>query len=295
MTTRHHDDAPGARSGTPAAERATLASAGTAPPRTPPARLMPALWFLLAFTGLYLFAVWTPLGQRTENALIVGYADQARVFAWTRTVGLPPLTQEWATVATGLALIVTVALIRRCPREGCAAVAVAAVTLAVTEAVHALLPRPDLVGAPHNLLEPSFPSGHVAITAGLALGAVLVCPPRIRPFVAAAGTFWLAVTAAAVQALYWHRPSDVLGATLLACACHTVATDLLRPTAPRAVRRPRARLPLALAGLGALAAGAREDSLTRPLAFAVAALACSALLWATATRTSAPLARHRAK
>ena len=47
----------------------------------------------------------------------------------------------------------------------------------------------------------------------------------------AVGAIWVAVVAAAVQAFYWHRPSDVLGATLLACACHATATDCA--SAPR--------------------------------------------------------------
>ncbi|MFJ4571381.1 phosphatase PAP2 family protein [Streptomyces sp. NPDC088846] len=140
----------------------------------------------------------------------------------------------------------------------------------------------------------SFPSGHVAIAAGLALGAVLVASPRSRPYVAAAGALWLAVTAA-VQALYWHRPSDALGATLLACAAYAVATRLLPPTLPGAApgaaapdplprRRALPTLALAPAAVGALLAGAREDALARPLVFAGAAFLCAVLLWATATR-----------
>ncbi|MFI1965335.1 hypothetical protein ACH429_14685 [Streptomyces pathocidini] len=93
----------------------------------------------------------------------------------------------------------------------------------------------------------------------------------------------LAFTAAAVQALYWHRPSDVLGATLLACAAYATATALLTPTASGTTRRLRALPPLALAATGALLAGARDDSLAGPLVFAAAAFLCSVLLWNTAT------------
>ncbi|MFF9511086.1 prepilin peptidase [Streptomyces sp. NPDC014724] len=191
-------------------------------------------------------------------------------------MGPPPLTAEHETVAVGIALIGLVTLVRRCWREGCAAIGVAVVTIVGAEGLNSyVLPRPDIVGAPSNLTEVSFPSGHVAIAAGLALGAVLVASPRTRPYIAAA-----------VQALYWHRPSDALGATLLACACHAVAARLLPPAARETVPRRRT-LPaaaLAPAAIGALLAGAREDALARPLVFAGAAFVCAVLLWATATQ-----------
>ncbi|WP_414168436.1 phosphatase PAP2 family protein [Streptoverticillium reticulum] len=186
------------------------------------------------------------------------------------------------TLIAGTSIIAAVALVRRCWWEGCAATGVVVATVTGTEALRAVLPRPDLAGAMERPTEVSFPSGHVAIVAGLALGAILVASPRVRPCVAAAGMLWLAFTAGAVQALYWHRPSDALGATLLACASYTLAARLLPPTAaPGVIRRPRAlpALILALSAAGALAASAREDSATRPLAFATAALLCSALVW----------------
>ncbi|MFF2745756.1 phosphatase PAP2 family protein [Kitasatospora sp. NPDC058048] len=247
----------------------------------------PALLFLLGFTAVYLIAVATQFGQLAENSLIKGYADSAWVFQWTGPSdgwGPPLLVHNSAmpTLAAGTVLIAAVALVRRCWWHGCAAISVVVATVGGTEAFRAVLPRPDLTGATEGLTGTSFPSGHVAIAAGLTLGAVLVASPRVRPYVAAAGMLWLAFTAAAVQALYWHRPSDALGATLLACACYSLAARLLPPSAAAGPkRRPRA-LPataLALSAAGALAASAREDSATRPLAFATAALLCSALVW----------------
>jgi len=199
------------------------------------------LWFFVVFAAVYLLAVWTGIGQSAENALIVGRADQARIFGWRQSV--PPLTRGTAVLAAGVLLIIAVTLMRRCWREGVAALAIVVVTFGATEALHAVLPRPGLSPAPQALSGASFPSGTVAIAAGLALGVAVVSSPRARPYVAAAGAIWLAVIAAAVQTLYWHRPSDVLGATLLACTCHATATGLL---APVGVRRLRALPPLAL-------------------------------------------------
>jgi membrane-associated phospholipid phosphatase len=171
-------------------------------------------------------------------------------------------------------------VIRHCWCEGVGAIAIVIGTVSATEALHAALPRPDLRPAPQALTGASFPSGTVAIVAGLALGVAVVSTPRARPYVAAVGAIWLAVIAAAVQTLYWHRPSDVVGATLLACACHATVTGML---APVGTRRLRALPPMALAAAGALLASTREGSVARPLVFAGVALACSTLLWITAT------------
>ncbi|WP_369372696.1 phosphatase PAP2 family protein [Streptomyces sp. cg36] len=244
-------------------------------------RLVRAPSLLLAFLGIHLLAVWTPIGQWAENSLIRGYADRARILPLAQSWGPPPLTDETATVATGLVVIAAVTLVRRCWREGCAAVATVVVTLAATEALSRyVLVRPDLVGADDNLRAASFPSGHVAIAAALTLGLLLVTPGRVRGYVATAGALWVAVIAGAVQALYWHRPSDVLGATLLACAAHSAVGRLLA-AGPTASRRG-ARLALVLVAAGAVAAASREDGVARPLVFAAAAFASGALVWSVA-------------
>ncbi|MDH6133748.1 membrane-associated phospholipid phosphatase [Kitasatospora sp. MAA4] len=255
-------------------------------------RLKPALWFLLALAGLYGLAVWSVIGQSTENALVAGQTGRASILHWSLAAGLPPLKRGSAALAAGVVLIAAVALLRRRWREGVAGIGIAVATVATTMTLHAVLPRPGLVSASQGLTGASFPSGTTAITAGLALGAAVVVSPSARPYVAALGALWLAGTAGAVQALSWHRPSDVLGATLLACVCHATATALL----PRGeqgergergerggTRRSRALPPLALAAAAALPASGREDSIARPLVFAGVAFTCAALVWITAT------------
>ncbi|MGW4649038.1 phosphatase PAP2 family protein [Kitasatospora sp. NPDC004289] len=250
----------------------------------------PARTAFLALALLYLAAAWTPLGQRAENALIVGYADGARILPAVESWGPPPLVHEYATLAAALTVIAVLTVARRSWREGAAAVLTVAGTLGTAElAGKTLLPRPDLVGAEQQLLAASFPSGHVAIAAALALGLALVTPERQRPHVAAAGALWVAVTAGAVQALYWHRPSDVLGAVLLACGVRLAAGRLLLPTLTdpgTAVRLPALRAPLLLAVPVAYAAASRQDGLLRPLAFALAAWLCAVLTLRTSLLTS---------
>ncbi|MFI8003082.1 phosphatase PAP2 family protein [Streptomyces sp. NPDC086010] len=261
-------------------------TAGPGLPRTSRPWL-PALVYLSGFLAIYLLAACTPVGQRAENALFDDNgAKPAWIYDWSGTAfgsgAMPPLDDTaMPTLLVGVAVIVAVTLVRRCWWRGCAATGVTVVTLGATEVFSkVLLPRPDLIDAPVMLTDPSFPSGHVAIPAGLALGAALVASPRVRPYVTAAGMLWLAVTAGAVQATYQHRPSDVLGATLLACACRGLAARLLPPDAvPDVTRSPRVRpaVVLALSAAGALAAGAREDSVTQSLVFAASAFLCAAL------------------
>lgn len=261
------------------------------------ARWNQVLWLPLAFAAVYILADWTSIGQSTENALIGGSPDKALIFHLNQAVGVPPLKRGSAVLAAGVVLIAVVGLVRGRRREGVAGIGIVVASVVIAMALPAVLPRPYLVHAPRVIAGASFPSGTTAITAGLVLGIALVTPTRARPAVAALGALWLAVTAAAVQSLSWHRPSDVLGATLLACAIHHVITGLLargerdeRGESDEQGTAKRTRMPpllsLAPAAVAAVFASAREDSIGRPLLLAAAALACSALVWTTATGRS---------
>ncbi|MER5989014.1 phosphatase PAP2 family protein [Streptomyces sp. NPDC001787] len=244
---------------------------------------------LAGFLAVYLLAVCTPLGQRAENALFgENGAEPAWIYDWSgasyRSSALPPLEHTaLPTLLVGLAVIAAIAVVRRCWWQGCAAIGIVVATIGSKELTRTVLPRPDLVDAHVSLIEASFPSGHVAVPAGLVLGAVAIASPRTRPYVTAAGMLWLAVTAGAVQATYHHRPSDVLGSTLLACACYGLAARFLPSVAAPAARHPRAlpAVALALSAAGALVAGARDDSVTQSLVFAAAAFLCAVLCWFT--------------
>ncbi|GDY70549.1 MULTISPECIES: phosphatase PAP2 family protein [Streptomyces] len=264
---------------------------------------MPALLYTLGFLTVYLLAICTPWGQRAENALF-GLGKQGGEEAWFYPLSgaaygstpLPPLElSAKPTLMVGLAVIVVLTLVRRCWWPGCAALGVVILTTGGKEVLKSTLPRPDLVGAPENLLDQGFPSGHTAIPAALTLAAVLVVSPRIRPYVATAGVLWLACIAAYSATNGGHRPSEVLGATLLACACYGLATWLLPPSAaPGATRSPRALpvITLTLALAVALVSGARNDTLTRSLVSAATGFICAALVWYAAVGRPAHTARR---
>ncbi|MFF9896375.1 phosphatase PAP2 family protein [Streptomyces longispororuber] len=263
---------------------------------------MPALLYSLGFLTVYLLAVCTPWGQRAENALF-GLGTQGGEEAWISPLSgsaygstpIPPMElSAKPTVMAGLAVIVVLTLVRRCWRPGCAALGVVILTIGGKEVLKATMHRPDLVGAPENRLDQGFPSGHTAIPAALTLAAVLVGSPRIRPYVATAGVLWLACIAAATATMGGHRPSEVLGATLLACACYGLATWLPSAAAPGATRNPRALtgVTLTLALAVALVSGARNDTLTRSLVSAATAFICAFLVWYAAVGRPAQTARR---
>jgi membrane-associated phospholipid phosphatase len=263
-------------------------------------RPIPAWLHLLGFAVVYLVAVCTPFGQRAENALMSHNSGaEAWFWGWSGieydSFALPPMDETaLPSLLVGVAVIVVVTVVRRCWWSGCAAIGVVIVAFGGIELFHAVvLPRPDLIHAPAMLIEPSFPSGHAAVPAVLTLGAALVASPRIRPYIIAVGMVWFAVTAGGVQALYIHRPSDVLGATLWACACYSLAVRLLPPSAvPGVTRVPRAlpAIVLALSAAGALVASGRDDSVSGPLVFAVVAFLCAALLGYTTAQVPADTA-----
>ncbi|MFE7767224.1 phosphatase PAP2 family protein [Streptomyces sp. NPDC057438] len=251
---------------------------------------MPALLYTLGFLTVYLLAICTPWGQRAENALFGlsrGNPEDVWIYplsgAAYNSTPLPPLElSAKPTLMVGLAVIVVLTLVRRCWWQGCAALGVVVLTTGGKEVLRSALPRPDLVGAPENLLDQGFPSGHTAIPAALTLAAVLVLSPRIRPYAATAGVLWLACIAAYSATNGGHRPSEVLGAALWACACYGLATWLLPPAAaPGAMRSPRALpvITLTLALGIALVSGARNDTLTRSLVSAATGFVCAGLVW----------------
>ena len=254
---------------------------------------VPAMLSLLGFVVVYLTAVWTPVGQRAENALFTAgwEGETGGSAAWVydysghygAVVAIPPLNSAgMPTLLVGLVLLAIVTVVRRRWWVGVASIATVVITIGASVVGKDVLPRPDLVAARESLLATSFPSGHVAIPVALTLAAALIAPRDARRPVVAIGTVWIAFSAAAVLATYQHRVSDALGATLLACAVYLCVAPLLRGATTRAQKRDGRSVPwvtLTLAVLAAVVGGARTDSFVEPLVFVVTGLVCAALVW----------------
>jgi membrane-associated phospholipid phosphatase len=101
-------------------------------------------------------------------------------------------------------------------------------------------PQLGLDAGVHNTL----PSGHATIAASLAAAAVLVVPPRARPWTAALGAAAAALTGVSTLVAGWHRPSDVVAATFVVGAWSGLVASVLdvrRVSRPRPAREPGSR------------------------------------------------------
>ncbi len=74
----------------------------------------------------------------------------------------------------------------------------------------------------------SWPSGHSTAAMALALCAVLVSGPRLRPFVAILAGLFVAAVCVGLLVFAWHMPSDVVGGLLVASVWMALAVAALR-------------------------------------------------------------------
>jgi membrane-associated phospholipid phosphatase len=166
--------------------------------------------------------------------------------------------------AIGAAALVALAWLRGGrPFALCAALVLLAANV-VTQLVQPALAgvRHVDLGAARLHFAGSWPSGHAVAAMLLALGAIVVASPRLRPVTALVGVAYALGVGGALVALGTHLPSDVLAGYLVAgafTAAGAAAYAALRHRAvPAPKRAPRsvgsARSPLVAPALGALAA-----------------------------------------
>ncbi len=184
-----------------------------------------ALCVLLAAVT-YLLLVRTHLGQRFDNAALLGSQQQSLS---SRVHDYFFLTRIRAgTFAVVLAAIALYGVLRRRPRAGVALAGAALLAVVGTDiAKKVILTRPFLVPTDIIRTENTFPSGHTATAIGCALAIVVLSPPAIRGIVAILVGWYAWVVAADVQTAGWHRPSDAIGAALLTFATVAVIAALL--------------------------------------------------------------------
>ena len=222
--------------------------------RRPLTLLILALACALGALAVWLAAFAIPAGQRLDGSALAAFA----VVAQPR---LEPSIQGLAGLANMLPLmiiaatLVGVALLRR---RWLMAALVPLILLAAnvfTQLVKPGLAHPRIVelSGIEGTYPASWPSGHSTVAMSLALCAVLVAGPRLRPFVAVLGAGYAIAVGYSLVALGWHLPSDVLGGFLVAATFTLLGAAALARLEPQpqaaaaaAPRRRRAGVPSAL-------------------------------------------------
>lgn len=181
-----------------------------------------------------LVTVWavmaaTPRGRSLDLAAYAGRLDAGHQLRLLDATLLNAITG----VTAGLGLL-TLALVGRWTRRGATAVrgivAVAGATLS-TELLKTVLPHAR--AADHVWTWAgggSFPSGHTTIAASMSLAALTVSSTRWRRRLVGPLLAWTVLTGTATIAAGWHRPSDVLGALLMAALWHRLVEETGRPS-----------------------------------------------------------------
>ena len=179
------------------------------------------------FAGLfavYLLAVRTTPGQRFEDAVlraagrVAGSTEQTRALDTLDAITAP-------SVGAAVVLVLLVATVRRRLVPGLLSVAVIAASIGTAEVIQHFVGRPLLLAHGYRREDQSFPSGHVAVAMSVMCALVMVVPYRFRGLVVVLGSVWAAGVGVATVTAGWHRPSDTVGAGLIAVgyACSAVA------------------------------------------------------------------------
>jgi hypothetical protein len=190
-------------------------------------RLLIAAAVCVALAALvYLLMVRTRLGQRLDNAALIGSQQQSlssRVHDYFFLSRKHP-----GTFVVVLIAIVAIGVARRRTLAGVlmAGAALGAV-IGVDFAKNIVLSRAYLVQSDSIRADNTFPSGHTATAIACALALVVLSPPAVRGVVAILAGWYAWVVAADVQTAGWHRPSDAIGAAFLAFAAIAVLAAIL--------------------------------------------------------------------
>jgi membrane-associated phospholipid phosphatase len=200
-------------------------------PRTARTALFGALVAALGVALVRVLAFEVPAIHNADAQTLHGFLtlDRPSIHPIARAVAQIANPAPYGLI--GLTLIAIAVLAGRI--RVAAAVAVVLLGTAVTTdyVLKPLLAAPrfaDVLGPYLQIPEKSFPSGHATASMALALCAVLVAPPRWRPFVAALGAAFAVAVSYSFLSLDWHYPSDVLGGYLVAASWTGVAVAALR-------------------------------------------------------------------
>lgn len=260
---------------------------------------------LAAIAVTILVCVFTATGQ---------HADQAAMVATTASTNpvlraAQHVSANYILIVAALTMIVSIvaAVVRRRYAEAVAASVLFVGASVVTQVLkNEVIARPDLAsgwGAYGN----SLPSGHATIAIAAACAALFAAPSQMKLVLAPVLVVWATVAGMGVIAAGWHRPSDVVTASLVVGFWCTVAALLVTavrrghtaPVLTAAQRRLRALAPVltvgaAITAVALCASYASGSGRTLATAILTAATISATVLGALAVSGGLPSARSRA-
>jgi membrane-associated phospholipid phosphatase len=193
---------------------------------------------LVGAAACYLLLVRTSLGQRFDNAAVLGSRQALPSARALDGEQLRHITSD--SFAVVLIALVAIGLLRRRVWLGVAAALAAGIAVVGTDVLKDwILTRPDLTTTDFLAPNQTFPSGHTATAVACALALMLVSPPRWRGLAAVVAGAYAWVVAAQVQTAGWHRPSDAIAGALLAFASVAAVGAVVAWLRPVAVRWSR--------------------------------------------------------
>ncbi|WP_213450453.1 phosphatase PAP2 family protein [Rhizomonospora bruguierae] len=177
------------------------------------------LWLLLvvaahavAFGQVWHLFVDTRHGQLLDFIALSGNRiGQRRIGSVVHTV---LNAMSLVTLAVTTAVIGFIALIRRRYALAVLATLLVAGANATAQLLKFRIVRPAL-GVDVERAGNSFPSGHTAVAASVAVALVLVLPARVRGVGAVLGAGYAALAGVATMSAGWHRPSDAVASILI--------------------------------------------------------------------------------
>jgi undecaprenyl-diphosphatase len=202
---------------------------------------------LICAVALIALTIWVVVAEPLpgERRALIELRDALGSSLDDEFIAVRDATDTWPLVGAAAAIVVFTAAARR---RFDALFFAAGFVLTVT--VNPLLK--EWVGRARPALAPrlvstskfSFPSGHAANTAALAIGIVMLVPSRHRTVARTLGAVGLVAVAVSQLGLGVHYPSDIVAGWLLAGACTAAVWSVRgrrrRPRSNR-MRRPRVR------------------------------------------------------
>jgi membrane-associated phospholipid phosphatase len=210
-----------------------------------------AAWTAVAgLVVLFALVRWVPAAGRADRSALIGRLDSGTALMTLERWALA--TISLGTLAVGL-LVLAAVTVRRQGLGQAVRIVGAVVGAAVSaELLKRVLPfDATQTVAGSAVAGGSFPSGHSAIAAALALAVLASVGPRLARSLWGPLIAWVTLVAAGTVAAGWHRPSDAVGGVLLAVVWHSVLVR--RPAAmtapePGAVRHRERRVPVPRGG-----------------------------------------------